>query len=70
MCSDVPARGLRNELVPAPIGLVDSRSDRGDVERVDEHGSPSVTSAIALPALVTTGVPQAIASASGMPKPS
>ena len=65
-----PLEPFRNELVPAPIGLVDPRRDRGDVERVDEDGAPSVTSAIALPALVTTGVPQAIASSAGMPKPS
>ena len=61
----------RDELVTPPVGLVDAGGDRRGVERVDEHRPrrrrppPSRS-----PRVVTTGVPHAIASAAGMPKPS
>ena len=61
----------RAQLVAPRDRLLDARGDRGDVERVDEHRrAAGDLLASRRRAEVTTGAPHAIASSTGMPKPS
>ena len=73
-CSQVNLPGAleaeRNELVPPRDRLLDPSSDRSGIVGSTSTAAPPATSSVAPPRLVTTGVPQAIASSTGIPKPS
>ena len=61
----------RDELVAAALRLGDAGRDRlGTRSASTSTAAPPATSSVAPPPLVTTGVPQAIASRIGSPKPS